>query len=141
MSVIVRPAAAPVPDPPAVYDAHCWVVRDGRIIDPWFPMYDLIAMIRGVAPVMVHKPAPPLVQQVMLGSLKSYLDHIVHMVKVQGYTFEPIPNNCFVNAAVEQALRGGTVVAGSLGFGSGGKVWWEFGGDTYTTVKDFKPKV
>ena len=151
MSVVVRATEAPVHDrleasaddynPPVVYDAHCWVERDGAIVDPWFPQYDLICMIRGVKQTMAHKPAPPLVQTIILGSLGPWMKRIVHQVMVEGFIFEPRANNCFLNAAIEQAKRGGTLVVGSLGFGTGKSVWWEYGGDTYTTVKDFKVNV
>ena len=47
-------------------DGHFWVVRDGKIIDPNFPQYDMIKKIVGGVGERVYLPAEKIIQSFMI---------------------------------------------------------------------------
>lgn len=116
-----------------MFDGHFWVERDGKIIDTWFPQYDVIAKMWQCVPVRRYLKCPDdLVGRVFRSKFEkemypSYL------------ALPPLFGMCVANALNEIHRNGGTLVFGSMGFvkrdGSG--VHWEYGGEDWSTVKQF----
>lgn len=118
------------------FDGHYWVERNGLIIDPWFEEYRLIAEIHGCRPERRYLKCPnDVVGRVFLRRFENSIEYPVLM------GLPPTFGNCLVNALKEIDRNGGQLVFGSLGFPRpDGSVHWEFGGDTWKTVKDFLKK-
>jgi len=121
--------------PPSI-DGHMWVVKDGEIIDPHFPNYDMISKIRNVSNKKNYLPADQIIQKVVIKMWMTWLDTL---------PFDPLsewsdsPNYCMLNAIAYQSKYGGDLVFGSMGFGDerSQDVWWEYGGTEYKTLKQF----
>ncbi len=107
---------------PPTIDGHLWVVKDGKIIDPHFQHYNMVAHIRGVSNKKNHLPADTLIQQVLIKKWTDCLED------VPLDDWEAEANHCFINSIAYQRKYGGELVFGSLGFGEDKNVWWEFGG-------------
>ena len=119
------------------FDGHYWVVRDGVIIDPMFEDYTASKSIFGLKGRSIYLPADALTQQVFKKKLN---DHIAKL-EAEGYQFpdcwEIAYGRCDLNAYVEQKLRGGEIVFGSMGWKrkNGNGVHYEFGGEGFNVAK------
>ena len=118
-------------------DVHCWVVRNGEVIDPWFEQYSIITMIRHTTQQRVYKEAPEETQRIIAGIFETYygitlsIDFLIDVPVMFGH--------CYRNAMKEIHIHGGELKIGSCGFvRDDGSVWWEYGGIDYRTVSDFK---
>lgn len=135
-------------------DGHFWVVRDGKIIDPHFPDYDVICRIQKASKKdKDYLPAPELTQKLVTamfvkglkevyGNDKTFeelCDIYTRRYKQNFGNTEPTMNMCFQNCLMEISKNGGTMVFGSLGFKLNGKdeYWYEYGGKNWTTVREF----
>lgn len=132
-------------------DGHFWVVRDGKIIDPHFPEYDLICKIRSCDPKAdkSYIPAPEMTQKIMIDMFKKCFkkhlkgDTIEELSKelliISGDYKKPVVSCCFQNSLMEIAKNGGQLIFGSLGFKYAKKdgYFYEFGGEDYKTIKQF----
>jgi len=126
------------------FDAHCWVVRNGKIIDPWFSYYDGVCAFRGCTTERKYKKGPKKLKDFCLRQFDNECQ------KNGGISFEQAvqqgrvmfgDNCCFSNAIKEIQTNGGELVVGSMGFvRPNGSVFWEYGGADYHHVKDFLPK-
>jgi len=132
-------------------DGHFWVVRDGEIVDSNFPEYDLVRKIHKCEPeTIVYLPAPKQTQDIMIQMFKSAVKKIFQkddwtelMKEVLFITHlagidKPQFDHCFQNAIIEIHYNGGELVFGSMGFKKTDGIWWEYGGEDYTTVKHFR---
>lgn len=136
-----------------IIDGHFWVERDGKIIDPHFPSYNMICKLRkcdSKAPKS-YIPAPEITQTLIKDMFMKILKNVLgeksqeeifseFMVLTKLYIgLKPVVNRCFQNCIIEIAERGGTLVFGSMGFKYKNKdgYFYEFGGENYTTVKQF----
>jgi hypothetical protein len=133
-------------------DGHFWVVRNGEIVDNNFREYDLIRKVRGCEPeTCVYLPAPDMTQKIMITMFNNTVKKIMeqddwdkcmkevvfmtHLAGIKG----PRCYNCFQNSIIEIYHNGGELVFGSMGFKkTDGSYWWEFGGENYKTIKDFR---
>jgi len=116
--------------PPSI-DGHLWVVKDGKIIDPHFPSYDMISRIRKVSNKKNYLPADNLIQKIVIKMWKTFLPPDA----LDDWT--DMPDMCMINAIAYQSKHGGDLVFGSMGFGENKDVWWEYGGTDYKTLKQF----
>ena len=120
-------------------DGHFWVVRDGKIIDPYFKSYDYVIKVNNLEGDRVYLPASPLIQAVMK---KRFIDGSMQTAAMllRQHIIQPHTrrdNCCNINAILE-TYNGGEIIFGSMGWKQkdSDEIWWEFGGDDYT-VKDF----
>ena len=132
-------------------DGHFWVVRNGEIVDCDFPEYDMIRAVRGCEKTMVYLPAPSMTQTIMTqmfhNAVKKIMGkddwnecmkEVVFMTHLAGIK-KPVFGNCYQNSIIEIYHNGGDLIFGSMGFKyKDGETWWEFGGENYKTVKDFR---
>lgn len=129
------------------FDGHFWVVRDGKIIDPAFPLFD--KMICALNKCNVKKPKVYLEckdEKVKDTILSLYLLNKGMKSKEELYdiltkdNYKPMQGNCILNAIFEQMKNGGTIVFGSLGYERlhSNDIHYEYGGKDWTTTKDFK---
>lgn len=124
-----------------VIDGHFWVERDGKIIDPHFPLYDQVISARKLTNKVSHKEAPKSTQDKMIKMYEEYYqlgygDGWRGCI-TRNFT-TPKTNNCVQNSIAEVARNGGRLVFGSLGWeDKKGKVWYEYGGEDWTTLNDF----
>lgn len=118
------------------FDGHFWVERDGQIIDPWFNEYDFVISVHGCLKERRYLKCPnDLVGRVLLRMFERSEFYSLLMANT------PYFNNCIANSLKEIEQNGGTLVFGSLGFArKDGSVHWEFGGESWCTVKDFLKK-
>jgi hypothetical protein len=118
-------------------DGHFWLVRDGKIIDPYFNDYDYIKRVQGCNNKQVYLPASPLVQAVM--KKKFYeVEQTLGVSKDFWKKFSPKPtaNRCWQNAHILME-DGDELVFGSMGWHKkSGGIHYEFGGEDWT-VKQF----
>jgi hypothetical protein len=124
-------------------DAHFWVVRDGKIIDPHFPYYDMIKSIHNGKKFIYH-PADATTQTIMkaivMKNINRYYPELADFVadykKIMGE--EKAQGYCLHNALMEIDENGGELVFGSWGVElKDGSKFWEFGGEDYIGVKAF----
>ena len=122
-------------------DGHFWVVRDGKIIDPNFPQYDMIKKIVGGVGERVYLPAEKIIQSFMI---KKYIvgrtmlltdernKYIIEM-------YSPLFAKCETNALVETLKNGGEIVFGSMGWNTkNGGIHYEYGGANWTISQFLK---
>lgn len=114
------------------FDGHFWVERDGKVIDPWFPEYGVIARHNNCLPERHYLKCPDeLVGLVFKARFEKEYPYWHQIPCVFGM--------CVANALNEIRRNGGVLVFGSMGFprryGSG--IHWEYGGEDWTTVKQF----
>jgi hypothetical protein len=136
-----------------IIDGHFWVERDGKIIDPHFPYYNMICQLRkcdAKAPKS-YLPAPEMTQTLMKGMFMKVLKNVLgdkpqeeifaefRDITKRQIGLKPRPDCCYQNCIIEIAERGGTLVFGSMGFKYKNKdgYFYEYGGENYTTVKQF----
>jgi hypothetical protein len=135
-----------------VIDGHFWIVREGKIIDPHFEVYDMYCNVRNCdsKAEKSYIPAPQITQTIMLGMYKKVLtktfgDKSFEELAVafrdisKKYGFVSEPNSCYQNCLIEIAENGGEIVFGSMGFKYKSKkgYFYEYGGDEYKTIKQF----
>ena len=122
-------------------DGHYWIERDGVIVDPYFNYYDAVKSIRGLTDEIVYLEAPPVIQTVFIKKLMDTRDIVDYFSQKQLAQYRPKNACCATNTVVEQKLRGGRIVFGSMGWKrkNGDGVHYEFGGENYT-VKQFLKK-
>ena len=121
-----------------IVDGHYWIVRDGKIIDPYFMEYNLIKMINGLTDDIVYIDAPQLIQSVLIKKMQPIEEIVSEMPMNTCAEFSPRFNYCIQNALIERKLRGGKLVFGSVGWKKrdGKGVHYEFGGLDWT-VRQF----
>ena len=123
------------------FDGHYWVVRDGEIIDPMFPYYEDSKALYGLKGKRIYLPADDLTQRVFKRLLNTHIEQF----EEEGYQvvndWEIAPGGCGINAYVEQQLRGGEIVFGSMGWKrkNGNGIHYEYGGEGWN-VADFMYK-
>jgi len=115
-------------------NAHAWVERDGKVIDPWFSEYDLVCQKKNCKNQRKYQAAPADVQK----RLKAMLDEEIKDAKATWIA--PLYGSSYLNAVMEAERNGGVVVLGSMGFilARLKKIpWWEYGNPKFTTYDDF----
>jgi hypothetical protein len=112
-------------------DGHMWLVRNGKIFDPHFTEYDVIAKIRGVSSKKNYAPAPKEIQEEVIENWTDFLKN----VNLKNWKNEA--SFCFYNAFAMKRKYGGELVFGSMGFGEGKNVWWEYGGEKWDRIEYF----
>lgn len=126
------------------FDGHFWVVKDGEIIDPHFQDYDIIKSINGCVGDAIYCPAPKSVQDEFINALKKCytkefgsIPEFVEFYKKNG--FRQRANQCDKISLINWIENGGEIVFGSMGWKkrNSDEVWWEFGGENWTTTKKF----
>lgn len=122
-------------------DAHVWVERDGKIIDPHFEHYDFCIRVNGCTTKTAYKEAPASIQE---KAFKMFEEHFklrfgeAWQDEIKRIYNKPIPDNCVQNSYAEVAKNGGRLVFGSMGWEKKkGGVWWEYGGEDWHTLNDF----
>lgn len=124
-------------------DGHFWVVRDGKIIDPHFPQYDVIRSVHKGKKFIYH-PADAMTQRMMIAIHQKVVkqdyattsEFITDYIKISGE--EPVCAFCLFNALIEIEKNGGELVFGSWGVErKDGSKFWEFGGEDYIGVSAF----
>jgi hypothetical protein len=111
-------------------DGHFWVERNGKIIDPHFAEYDMIAKIRECDSQTKNYVEAPLFTQVLM-----YFYADKHY-KNNGTGFR----NCYSNAVKELKRKpGGRLVFGSMGFkfNKQDDYFYEFGGKDWKLFIEF----
>lgn len=129
---------------PKVMCGHFWIVRDGEIIDPRFKEHEHIQRVNGTTDQVCRIPASEAVQKIMIAThLKKVQEHIgdnagAFFARVMG---RPSFGQCFFNCLMEQHLRGGEIVFGSMGWvREDGSKYYEYGGENFKIVADFTGK-
>ena len=112
-------------------DGHMWLVRNGKIFDPHFPEYNIIAKIRGVSSKKVYLPADKEIQEEVIQNWCDALE------RVSLKKWRSSVNHAFINAIALKRRYGGELVFGSLGFGEGKNIWYEFGGEKWDKIEYF----
>lgn len=137
-----------------IIDGHFWVVRDGKIVDWDFPEYDCVRSVWKCGKERNYLPAPEMTQKVMVamyqkafrgaaGNGKLWEDIVTeyYALSVSMGMAKPMYGHCFHNCLLEIHQRGGNLVFGSMGFRKrDGSYHYEFGGENYRTISDFKSK-
>ena len=127
-------------------DGHFWIVRDGKIVDPYFKEYDLLVKFHnGKKGSFIHKPADNMTQLVMFAIVRKlitnagYIDadeFLFDYIKINGR--QPEHSYCLFNAMMEAQENGGDIIFGSWGFElSNGSKFYEYGGEDWKGVKNF----
>ena len=121
-----------------IIDGHYWIVRDGKIIDPYLKLYDLIKMKNGLTDEIVYVEAPQLIQSVLIKKIHIFEDIVSEMPMDACAGWIPRFNCCVQNALIDRKLNGGKLVFGSMGWKKqdGKGVHYEFGGLDWT-VRQF----
>ena len=133
-----------------VIDGHFWVERDGKIIDWDFEEYCNVRKMWGCGKEKKYLPAPEITQKIMIGIFKKKMMEIFEINNWEDCVAEfyklsviiglkPTFDRCFQNCLMEIHERGGELVFGSLGFKKpDGSFHYEYGGENYLTIKDFR---
>lgn len=133
-----------------VIDAHFWVERDGKIIDWDFEKYDYIKRVNNCKGNKIYCEAPIQTQRLMIElcyrmsneALQSNNENCAIKMKklyeMMGFA-DREPDMCFGNCIIEILENGGELKFGSMGWKkkNSNDIWWEYGGETYRTLKDF----
>ncbi len=149
-------------------DAHYWVERDGKIIDPDFPEDDeYIRVFQNTTREKKYHEAPEIVQKVFIAIGEKSLDTELRKMTMMGKDgfvalaesdwetfmkpltaekrekllaeYEPRFGSCMLNAYKEAKINGGRIVFGSQGYvKKRGGVHWEFGNPEWDKVAQFK---
>lgn len=89
---------------------------------------------------MNYKSASPELQMQLETKFRNPISNMLLISNIVGIIASSWENRfgyCIVNALVEQHLRGGTIVYGSLGFGKAKNIWWEYGNPNALSIEDF----
>ena len=134
-------------------DAHFWVIRDGKVIDPSFSQYKMIERMWDCdTNNKDYLPAPEITQKIMIEQhyrvLKTRFNTDDIKVAIEKFSIgsrkrgivSPRYACCFQNAILEIAINGGELVFGSLGFKKNKTegFHYEWGGEHYKTIGDFR---
>ena len=126
------------------FDGHFWVVRDGRISDPYVKEYDNIKRINDLEGEPQYLPAPQSVQDDFIKSLTDYHlsifgDLASSLRDAKRLGWKPFCGGCQNTALYESLENGGQIVFGSMGWKkkNSSKIWWEYGGADWTNTEDF----
>jgi len=126
---------------------HFWVVRDGKIIDPYFPLYDEIKKHNNLTGNRLYKLASKRRRREMKKECITYRIEEMTQCKNEDdldwkYCLSQFPGelNCSFNAVMEKILRGGKICYGDMGwerindvYNDG--VFWEYD-DTHICVNE-----
>ena len=124
-----------------MFDGHFWVVRDGKVIDPYFKEYDAVKRLFGCNGEQVFLPASDAIQKVMLKKIITPIVKQIRSLKENGgdaavaeVLTEPEYRRCAGNALIEAYKNGGRVVFGSMGWKRNNNkgIHYEFGGENWT---------
>ena len=132
-------------DDHASTDGHWWVeLADGTIIDPEFKEYERIKQIRKLTHEKCYLPASPIIQAVFLRRQKEKCEAVEwNFADMKKNHWRPKFLCCDVNSwyfFLKHKEEGAKLVFGSFGWREKGsdKIWYEYGGADYKTVKDFR---
>ena len=111
---------------------HFWVELDGKIIDPWFEVYDGIIRLKGLTNEKVYRPASKTLQGRMikthiLAKLQTMIK--LNMNKKELAKVSPAAFCCDTNAIINKIKHlGSRIVYGDFGWKrkDGGGVYFEF---------------
>jgi hypothetical protein len=125
-----------------IIDAHFWIERDGKIIDPDYPDHQYVIQANKCTNKKMYKEAPPSTQEKAIKMYEEYFELVAgkDWLKLMASSAEGRGhyNQCVQVAILERHLRGGRLVFGSMGWEKKkGGVHWEFGGEDWTTLNDF----
>jgi hypothetical protein len=120
-----------------VIDGHWWLVRNGKIIDPYFDDYDHCKKVWGCNNKQVHLPASPLVQTIIKRKFAEVDETLgINKLMVQMMFKQPTAFRCYLNTKILME-DGDELVFGSMGWHKkSGGIHYEFGGEDWT-VKQF----
>jgi len=134
-----------------MFDGHFWVERNGKIIDFYFPQYNIAKKKNGCVGNPIYLEAPEETQIIAIGIMKKTLQKILdtdnydYALRRLYILYEMFDNlkpqylYCLQNAFIEIYKNGGKLVFGSMGWKKkNGKIHYEFGGEDWKTWKDFK---
>lgn len=120
-------------------DGHFWVVRDGKIIDPHFKEYDILATEHNwYANKKNYIEAPQATQKIVVVYLKRITEINTKLLGEEEATKTGY-GLCFQNATQEIAKNGGRLVFGSMGFKIKNKdgFFYQYGGLNKMKMTDF----
>jgi hypothetical protein len=131
-------------------DGHFWIMRDGNIIDWDFVEYRWVKNQRNCNDTKTYLAAPIETQKIMINLHYRCLSRIIgtndkdecsryikNLYKKMGFN-DRMFDRCFTNCIIEVLENGGELVFGSFGWEmKNGGVWFEYGGEDYTTLKQF----
>jgi hypothetical protein len=132
------------------FDGHIWVERNGKIIDPHFPQYNMTKKINGCVGEPIYLEAPEETQTIVIGIMKKRLQQLLeedfegaleslYVLYELFDNLKPQYRRCLQNSFIEIYKKGGRLVFGSMGWKrKNGTIHYEFGGEDYKTWKDFK---
>jgi hypothetical protein len=120
------------------FDGHFWVVRDGRIIDPFFKEYNEVIRINKLDRTQQrYLPADENTQRLW----KTRCELRKWNFEFNKETWVPLHGFCYQNAVSEIFKNGGELVFGSMGwkYAKTPDVHYEFGGQGWTLMDfDFR---
>jgi len=106
-------------------DIHFWVEKDGEIIDPYFPVYDMIKSIQGLEgekqyQELTDKRIIKIYMKHWIEKSISWLPPVLHI---------NLPHQCYSNAMYYISQNGGKLKIGKMGWKkkNSNQIWWEFG--------------
>ena len=112
-------------------DIHFWVEKDGLIVDPYFPEYDVIKQVKNLVGKRIYKPSTDF--SIILPAIKEQM----FLIKELGWTAEKYQTDDYtpsfglnpVNALNNKHILGGKIVVGSMGwkFRNSSQICWEYG--------------
>jgi hypothetical protein len=129
-------------------DGYFWVEKDGKIYDPSFKEEKRILDTFGCVYEKHYKKASDLVQKVYISMLLKGYENLTNIssqeetnkfIKKWKYEFG---KGC-INIYVLWKRIGGNIVFGSMGYRKkqSSSIHWEYGGDNYETVVDYRIKI
>jgi len=128
-------------------DGHFWVERNGEIIDWDFQHYNHVKKVRNCSGDKVYLEAPIETQRLMIELCYRMSNRVLQSNnnKTCAIKMKKLHNGnrksgmCFGNCIIEILENGGELKFGSMGWkkNNSDDIWWEYGGDTYETCKDF----
>tara|TARA_Y100000996_G_scaffold228521_1_gene179779 strand:- start:400 stop:933 length:534 start_codon:yes stop_codon:yes gene_type:complete len=112
-------------------DCHFWVEKDGLIVDPYFPEYDVIKQVKNLVGKRIYKPQTDF--SIILPQIKEQM----FLIKELGWTAEKYQTDDYtpsfglnpVNALNNKHIHGGKIVVGSMGWKlrNSSQICWEYG--------------
>ena len=119
-------------------DGHFWLVRNGKIIDPYFDDYTFVKKVQGCNNKQVYLPASPLVQTILKRKFAEVDESwgVTKQFIIDDFNGKPLSGRCYHNARMLME-DGDELVFGSMGWHKKtGGIHYEFGGEDWT-VKQF----
>jgi len=107
-------------------DIHFWVEKDGKIIDPDFPVYDMIKSIQGLEGEKQFQELTD--KRIIKIYMKHWIEKGTTNLNVIGL-LGVMPHQCYSNAMYYISQNGGKLKIGKMGWKkkNSNKIWWEFG--------------